>query len=122
MWLIPRAVSPHPHPHPRVKGPLSLVARQAQCAHASVTRLGKDVKRRGVHLRSGSSTPHSSTSAMTVTYQTILITGAGGWLGSLLPATFVQREPETSFSLCVGRQTPAVPSPFTDPRASSAAY
>lgn len=35
---------------------------------------------------------------MTVQEQTILITGAGGWLGGLLPARIVQREPQTSFN------------------------
>ncbi|GAC76393.1 hypothetical protein PANT_22c00005 [Moesziomyces antarcticus T-34] len=35
---------------------------------------------------------------MTIQEQTILITGAGGWLGSLLPARIVQREPQTAFS------------------------
>lgn len=45
------------------------------------------------------SIPSTTPSNMTVTYQTILITGAGGWLGSLLPGTFVQREPQVSFSL-----------------------
>lgn len=31
--------------------------------------------------------------------QTVLITGAGGWLGSLLPQTLVERNPNTRFSL-----------------------
>ncbi|EPQ28134.1 uncharacterized protein PFL1_04461 [Pseudozyma flocculosa PF-1] len=34
---------------------------------------------------------------MTVTEQTILITGAGGWLGSLLPSRIVEREPQVAF-------------------------
>ncbi|PWN32754.1 NAD-P-binding protein [Meira miltonrushii] len=34
---------------------------------------------------------------MAIDSQTILITGAGGWLGSLLPGKLVELEPETSF-------------------------
>lgn len=34
---------------------------------------------------------------MTIDSQTILITGAGGWLGSLLPGKLIELEPETSF-------------------------
>ncbi|UZJ53731.1 hypothetical protein CBS101457_003051 [Exobasidium rhododendri] len=43
-------------------------------------------------------TTATNSKEMTVTYQTILITGGGGWLGGLLPATFVHREPDKYFS------------------------
>lgn len=36
---------------------------------------------------------------MTQTTETILITGAGGWLGSLLPSTLLKLEPKKVFNL-----------------------
>lgn len=37
--------------------------------------------------------------AISNTKETVLITGAGGWLGSKLAGTIVAREPNKSFSL-----------------------